>query len=153
MPPTTSIKLESAYKGNYSHFIMHLFLALSFGPLTILIIVSTAITNKVDDPISWIVLVLIMLFFCYFSYGRFKYIYYTYFKDHSVEIDYENKSILYLPFKEIILIEKVNVFAYSNEFKNYRFRNNDIPVSSFEAKRNPEFENVLLKFSLECKVK
>jgi hypothetical protein len=153
MTTLTSIQLESTYKENHLHFVMHVFLALSFGPLTIFIIVSTAIKNAEDDLISGTILVLVLLFFCYFSYCRFKYLYYTYFKDHSIKINYETKSILYLPLNKTILIDKVTEFVYINKFNYYIFRYGiGLPISSFAVKRNIEFENALLQFPLECNV-
>jgi hypothetical protein len=147
-----SIKLDSSYKEKRLQLILNVFLAFIMGPFIIFIMIYTAVTNKVDDPKSLILLVIASLLFCYLSYSKFKYIYLIYFGTHTAEIDYENKAILFKPFNETILIENVSAFVYMNKSKRYIFRHNNEKNTILELKQNKAFENEVKRFSLECKV-
>jgi hypothetical protein len=148
---TTLITLTPSYKGNTVNFILAILLATFLGPCIIFMMVHTAISNNVTGLLSWSLLCVSSLLFILLSYSKFKYIYYTYFKEHTAEIDYGKKSIFILPYKETISLEKVTAFVYSKRFKKYYFRYENLPVTSIEAKRNTTFEHALLDFSLECK--
>lgn len=152
MPTATSIKLESPYKNKPFSLISNVLLALIMGPFIIYMMVDTAVTNKVDDPTSWILLCIASLLFSYLSYSKFKYIYFVFYGKQSAEINYQNKSILFLPYKETVWLDKVDTFIYSTKSKKYILRDKKSPGSSFEIKRNAEFEQAMLRFSLECKV-
>lgn len=147
-----SIKLDSSYKEKRLQLMLNVFLAFVMGPFIIFIMIHTAVTNKVDDPKSLIFLGVASLLFCYLSYSKFKYIYLIYFGTHTAEIDYENKSILFKPFNETILIENVSAFVYMNKSKRYIFRHNNEKNTVLELKQNKEFENALMRLSLNCKI-
>lgn len=150
MHTTTSITLTPSYKGNSFNFALAILLAILMGPFIIFMIVDTALSNNVTDLLSWALASVSSLLFLYLSYTKFKYIYYTYFKEHIAEIDYEKKSIFFQPYKETVLIEHVTAFVYSKRFKKYIFRYSNQADISIEAKKNTAFEHALLDFSLEC---
>lgn len=152
MSTTTSIKLESTYKGKPFPLISNVLLAIILGPFIIFIMAHTAIANKVTDPLSWGIGCVSSLLFAFLSYTKFKYIYYMFFKEHTAEINYENRSILFLPYNETVLIENVTTFVYRKKYKSYIFTYSNLTTTRFELKRNETFENALKKFSLDCKV-
>ena len=152
MATHASIKLESPYKDKPFSLISNVLMALIMGPFIIYMMVDTAVTNKVDDPTSWTLLCIASLLFSYLSYSKFKYIYFVFYGEQRAEINYQNKSILFLPYKETIWLDKVDTFIYSTKSKKYILRDKKNPGSSFEIKRNAELEQAMLRFSLECKV-
>lgn len=151
MHTSTLISLIPSYKGNTFNFILAILLAILMGPFIIFMIAHTAISNNITDPLSWALASVSSLLFVFLSYTKFKYIYYTYFKEHTAEINYEKKSIFFLPYKETVLIEQVTAFVYSKRFKKYVFRYSNQPAISVEVKKNTAFEHALLDFALECK--
>lgn len=149
---TTSIKLESPYKDKPFALISNVLLALMMGPFIIYMMIDTAVTNKIDDPTSWVLLCIASLLFSYLSYSKFKYIYLVFYGELSAEINYQNRSIVFLPYKETVWLDKVDTCIYNTKSKKYILRDKNSPATSVEAKRNPEFEKALLRFSLECKI-
>lgn len=152
MPTATTIKLESPYKGKPFPLISNVLLAIVMGPFIIFMMAHTAVANNVTDPLSWIIGAVSSLLFVFLSYSKFKYIYYMFFKEHTAEINYQNRSILFLPYKETVLIENVTTFVYRKKYKSYVFTYSNLTNTRFELKRNEVFENALRKFSLECTI-
>lgn len=152
MYTTTSITLTPSYKGNVINFILSIFLATLMGPFIIFMIVHTAISNNVTDLLSWCIGGVASLLFVFLSYTKFKYIYFTYFKEHTVEINHTNKSIFFLPFKETVLLENVTGFVYRKKIKSYIFTYKNHAQNSFEIKRNETFEKLLTRFSLSLNI-
>ena len=151
MPKTTSVKLESIYKEDRLHFVLHTLLALFLAPILIMILIHSAVTNEIDNPILWIILILVSLFSAYLSYLKFQYIYFIYFEGHRADIDSEKKTIVYFPFNKTVSAEQVTAFVYSTKLKSYLFLSKESPAISFEINRNVEFEKALQQLSLKCK--
>jgi hypothetical protein len=148
-----TFEFESSFKNNYKRLIFLLLVGIVAGPILIYLIIWTAISNNVTDYVSWgIIIIFSLIIFYLTAYSEFKYVWRTRFNKTYFDVNEKNNTIKVLPDREIILIGEVQEFVYNNKLKSYIFRNSNRTAKSFEVMRNLDFENLLSRFSLECKI-